>query len=782
MLLVAGCEDGPEQIFEPNEGNPGEQNGYQPKAPFVFDGTAGYDFEQADDSAGRARFCDEAENTTAVQQMVTRPIIPDVSLGGLPLWNASNTVVHADDLLGRPEDGKFCDPSGVYSNAFTWGPTFEIIVFFNEETRLVELLAATQQYLGTMPMSYTKADATQSAFTVRMKERLTLDGTELTQYASPSNQASRPNSWLNHAQINKMYRALRETYFNADPFDPSFDCVDSQICDIIYTGQDESIPQETLVVFQDSGLNFYFSPDGYLIELYIEPVRIAPFESAGQIVMTSGANVAPTYTTAAVGSCDLDLGVTPLTFAQFKDRCVDLDRTLDRASYNVWTMRDAVDIEFNGMTFSFLHPIAGGDLLENGERPADADTLFGINYTRTLTAPVAEFVPSTLAAAYKTNLEQQLKDWVLPGCPSAHPFCSFSLTVPAGIKTTPQRIGVIESDEGSFVDYAIKQVNDAFEALTPAQQAQVDPAVFVDVNLIHPFVKAVTSAFTAGKSDAVGSALRMETTEDLRWSIASASFKQGGLPYRVVVQYSLNFGAVTSVSVERGYNEIDTILNDTVNTVLDELGTPAPYYEIRMSQMEPAYHGYTLGGSPIEVTGFDRVLKTLTVKLKKDDGEFQWDDNGTPGNTADDKPNNDLPVTVTMKVPGTSREADQGGYTRQINGERYEFVPADGLNLYGKETQLVVYVDADGAIGYIEQLSFKGAIELCDGLDVRFDDDVRRLVDEWSEGVTLAQYRDCDLAFNYSLNGNVLLSVASLSNKIRIDVTAGRAQDAAIWR
>ena len=35
---------------------------------------------------------------------------------------------HADDLIGRPEDGKFCDPT-VYSNALTWGPLDEVIAF-----------------------------------------------------------------------------------------------------------------------------------------------------------------------------------------------------------------------------------------------------------------------------------------------------------------------------------------------------------------------------------------------------------------------------------------------------------------------------------------------------------------------------------------------------------------------------------------------------------------------------------------------------------------------------
>ena len=33
--LLAGCEDGPEQIFQPNTGNPTDQNGYADDNPFV---------------------------------------------------------------------------------------------------------------------------------------------------------------------------------------------------------------------------------------------------------------------------------------------------------------------------------------------------------------------------------------------------------------------------------------------------------------------------------------------------------------------------------------------------------------------------------------------------------------------------------------------------------------------------------------------------------------------------------------------------------------------------
>ena len=55
--------------------------------------------------------------------MVSAPVIPDVSVGGIPLLDANGEPYVVDSLLGRPEDGKFCDPTYAYADAFIWGPT-----------------------------------------------------------------------------------------------------------------------------------------------------------------------------------------------------------------------------------------------------------------------------------------------------------------------------------------------------------------------------------------------------------------------------------------------------------------------------------------------------------------------------------------------------------------------------------------------------------------------------------------------------------------------------------
>jgi len=135
-LATPACEDGPEQIFVPNTATR-EANGDNPLPPYVLNQTQGFDI-QSGDAAGRARFCDETETNGSDSSRwvsLTR-VIPDVSVGTVPLWDAvTGTPTFADDLIGRPEEGKFCDPwSSTPTLCLGPGLDLRIIVFFNADT------------------------------------------------------------------------------------------------------------------------------------------------------------------------------------------------------------------------------------------------------------------------------------------------------------------------------------------------------------------------------------------------------------------------------------------------------------------------------------------------------------------------------------------------------------------------------------------------------------------------------------------------------------------------
>jgi hypothetical protein len=750
-LWIVSCEDGPDQIFSPFEGDPKDQNGFQ-KDPDVFvqPGEKGFDDIAGGDSVGSAQFCDETQRDELIQQMVVAPIIPDVSCGLIPLWGADGKPLLADDLVGLPANGKFCDPTGLYLDAFTWGPTDEVIVFFDPETRLVDGVIAYQQYLGTMEGDYTDANGAQVHVVVQPRERLEIGGVELDRYASRADAATLPTSWLNPVNVTNLYRMVRETFFGAQPFPADFDCVAEQLCDLIYTGINESIPQDTFIIIQDSGIQIRFTPEGHAIFVYLQPVRSAPFENGADLAFgpPNGTEMRFDWQSRLRQSCSLNLD--GLTWADFMSRCIASgdERALDRVNYNVDTSRDAVAVEFNGVDLYFLRNTRVRPVLKDGERPEPSDTLFSMGFSRSLAADVDEFRPMSIGTLYKERLEARLQASVAGDCaanPAIHPFCTYAVTVPF-TTNDPQRIGELLTDAGdSWVPMVLAEVEALYASLNPLERDMVPEDVIDSVFLIEPFVDAVLFAFSHGESDLPATFKAFRTTDDRRWSIGYASFRRNGVAYRLEAQYSLNYGAITYVRVSRGESEIDRLLG---------VAAAGDYFQIEDTLGDSIA---SIGAQTIIVSEFDRQLETLTMVI--------------PETVGDD---------YVLEVSGLPLE-DYNGYFRQIRGERYEFIPAHELRLLGKESYVVVWIREDGTVGRAEVRLFKGELELCDGLPIRYGDNVRKKIEAWSAANPPSAYRDCDLAFNYSPNGNVLDEIASISNRRSFVVVDGRAVTARVW-
>lgn len=759
LVLACGCEDGPDEIFRPLEGDPAPQNGLVDNpVMFVPGDSKGFDDQSALDDVGRAKFCPESDETALAQQMVLEPLVPDVSAGGLPLWSADGGALYADDLLGLRSEGKFCNPSATFADAFAWGPTQDVVLLFDPETRLVEGVIVTQQYLGALQGSLTEGEASIPVV-AQPRERLKIGGEELDVYASRAQAPNEPRSWLNPVNVNRLYRMVRETFFGATP-PPDLDCVAVQVCDIVYTGANEETPQRTVVALRDSGVSILFTPEGQAEQILLEPVRSAPFENGGAIVFGApdAAQMSFGFQSQLRETCVLDLDGA-VSWQEFQARCIGEgdERVLSRVNYNVDTARDAVAVEFNGITLSFMRDITQSPLLADGEQPGPSDTLYSFSFSRIMPAPVAEFRPLTLATAYKERLEARLRAAVttstvdaapgLPGAP-AHPFSAFTLDVPFD-SDAPQRLSELVTADGvAWIPSVLGSISAAYGALSAEERAALDPRVTDPIFLIEPFVDAVLSAFSHGESDAPTAVKAFRATADRRTSVGFVSFVRDGVPYRLGAQYSFNFGAVTAVTISRGGSSIDRLIDGS------RVAPATPYFE---SADMLAGTTLSLGSNAIRVDGFDRRLSTVDIAVTGPDGE-----------------------EASYQVSGTPLE-DFEGYARQLRGERFEFVPAHQVNLLGKETTLALFVRQDGRIGRIDNPGFKGALELCPGLPIRYGDDVRQALLAWQASVGEAQYRACDVVFNYSANGNVLVDITSIANRRSLSLVDGRATAASVW-
>ena len=752
LLVVWACEDtasieSPVKIEEP------------PKAPsYTRPGQRSFDQMTEGDSTGRARFCDEAEASAQVAKMVQEPIIPDKSVGGVPLWGEDGNPIVIDDLLGDPDENKFCDPSGMYANAFTFGPLNEIAVIFDEETRQVSDIQVNSAYRGTLTGDVKHGDQTEEVY-IRTRDKIRIGNRELTEYASSAQQSARSNSWLNYSNITLLYGMIRQTFFEAEPLEDGYDCVAERRCDVIYNSSDEETPQQTLVVFQDSGVTLVFSPEGQVLAVVASPVRKASFELGGVVSLGQDAALAPIFQSAAMEGCVIDLAAG-LSWKDFRSRCIpsDGERELARANYDVHGQRDGVSVEFDGVTLDFLRKTSMEAPFEDGESPKDDDLLYSLTYTRSLPATTLQFVAAELAADYAARLSAYLAASLSPDAPPDHPFFGVEIPVPEDLSTRPQRIGEIETvgetgEPESWVSAIVAAVQDLYESLPEEQRAFVRPGALKDVALIDPFVGAVLSAFSFGKSDDPQAFTVFQTTANERWSVGISHFSQAGVPHRLIVQYSLFFGAVTAVTIERGASEVDDVF--AAEAKLANL----PYYDVRLAGPRQTWNPFRLGGDGIVIGDADRKNDMLRVQL--------WP-------VGADEP-------VELPVPGLRIE-DRSGYLRPLRGERSEFVPSTQVVLSGKETSQSFHVMPDGTIGRVQQNRFKGALGLCPGLTIAYGENVRSAIEEWHTLAGDSTYQNCELVFHHSTDGHILTGVSSLANRVQFDVVAERAINAAVWR
>jgi hypothetical protein len=618
---------------------------------------------------------------------------------------------------------------------------------------------------------------------------------------------------------------VRETFFGDEAFPEDFSCLDAKVCDVIFLAD-----KVTRVDITDSGLIVVFQPEGQIVAMSVFPVRVAPFEAETAVNMGEGDTFGPEFASVNRPDCQVGL-LESLDYADFRERCIgsgeNSEKTLQRANFNVHSQRDGVDVEFNGATFTFKRDMDadGAKVFKDGERPVDGDELRGFSWSRNLSAPVAEFRPRTLARLFKTKLEQRIREAVdapaigggegadggvsadaalpidvdaavpvespdaaipvatdaaapvpdareAPVVAPAHPFLAWELDLPRDLEEDaadePRPIEQITYKKGNtqrdWLADVVAGVRADFGALTPEQQAQVDPRVIEATWLLETFTDTIIETFTHGHVNDELAVKRFFNTDDKRWSVGYANFILEGVPYRVVVQFSLNFDALTYVGVTKGYTAVDRIYNSWNERAREKptLGEKSPYYGIDLAKLEPAKNNLALGASGITVKGFDRKLNTLDIEI--------YEAVGDEGATKH-----------SYTVSGDPIE-DRNGYLKQIRGQRWEFVPANVVYLNGSETSMIFWVEGNGKIGRISEGGFKQAVELCPGLPIRFGDDVREKIEGFVATKGEAAWRACEIVFNYSINGNVLDEVVSLTNQVSFYTSNGRATQANLWR
>ncbi|MED6309155.1 MAG: hypothetical protein VX624_04555, partial [Pseudomonadota bacterium] len=336
-------------------------------------------------------------------------------------------------------------------------------------------------------------------------------------------------------------------------------------------------------------------------------------------------------------------------------------------------------------------------------QPGADDILYEMTWTLSMSAPISNYIPALLARGYRSRLNRRLRNSISADAPDDHPLKTYAISLPETLlsQLEPYPLDVIavdpaNGDDTNWIRGIVTDIIEIYQNLSPAERAMVDPRISQPIYLIEPFVEVALNQLSGGRTDSPGAFVALRSTDDLNWSIGYGHFVQDGIAYRLVVQFSNSYGAITAVTISRGYSEIDEIyagINASIRGRTD--ADDYPYYQLDLSRIEADVNPYALGGDAMIITDFDRQLETVTVNLKTI----------TPSGAVGRK---------TLIVPGSTIN-DRGGYTRQVAGERFEFVPASNVRLLGKETVMDFWVEGDGTIGSVAEYLFKGQIKLCDG-------------------------------------------------------------------
>ena len=238
LVVAAGC-DQPSEIYEdrPSDYDPVAGNGLDPITTH-YTGTKGFGDETLDyaPSGPTVEVCSDSEVSTKQTEMVNQPIIPMQGAGGLDMTGGDEWLGLTVDEAQTP-DG-LCQALYYGDGIAAWGDYYELIAFFDEQTREIDDILVRSGYKGTVEAG---------GFLFEINEAIEKDGIPLSRGDGSSRD---PRTEDNMREMDRaLIRAFRPS-LDAD----QVDCVEAGSCYIIMSG---TLP---VLVFMSTGLYVVLEP------------------------------------------------------------------------------------------------------------------------------------------------------------------------------------------------------------------------------------------------------------------------------------------------------------------------------------------------------------------------------------------------------------------------------------------------------------------------------------------------------------------------------------------
>jgi hypothetical protein len=390
-LVASGC-DKPDEVYEslPDDHDPEIANGFASVSHY-YTGSKGFEDETLDYDPGIAtvEVCSDREIADKQKEMVNQPIIPMVGAGGLDMRGEDWSGLTIDEAQS-PD--MLCQALYYGDGIAAWGDYYELIAFWDTQTREINDLLVRSGYKGVVTADGSAGAEDEGEFVFEVNEAVEVDGTPLNRGDGGSRDPRTDDN------MRRMDRALIETFrpeLNAD----AIDCVDAGSCYIILSG---TLP---VLVFMSVGLYVVLEPiQQHIVQIEVSLKR--PFTIGMGRAEVSG--VTPTiYGTAGAGipDCEVTFGTD---WSHIQDECLGSD-SMDMAQVNSTYGYEYIVAQMGGTLLYFERSgLAVDEILplEPTLQAGDKVKILSINaaYEGEFSMPYSDIL-----SIYKTNLDAAIR-------------------------------------------------------------------------------------------------------------------------------------------------------------------------------------------------------------------------------------------------------------------------------------------------------------------------------------------------------------------------------------
>lgn len=753
LLFLVGC-DKPDQIYEslPPDYDPAVGNGLGPVASH-FTGEKGFEDESAVDSGNvpSIEVCNDSEVAAKAAAMVNEPIIPMKGAGGLDMTGGDDwSGLTIDDVQSR--DG-LCQALYYGDGVAAWGDYYELIAYFDTETRKIDDILVTPGYKGTVKAG---------EFEIEVNEPIRKDDVELSRGDGSKRD---PRTEENMRELDRaLIRAFRAG-LDAD----QVDCVEAGSCYIIMSG---TLP---VLVFMSVGLYVVLEPqEQRVVQLEISLKR--PFRvGAGEVTVTGVDPVIKGTAAGGIADCSVTFGTT---WKHIREKCLS-DDPMAMANVTAVFGYENISVELGGAMLYFEREglqvdqiLPAEPTLEDGDKVSivsinaayegefsmpysDVLRIFKTNLEAGIRAEVpslgedeatgVEMLKTPDDEALPASVKEGYRDRLRPGGIYAA-FCE-----PDGADGNDEYDGCLEHSSGRPLMPLVATLQDL---VANALGSRLTPKLMDSSFYVQHFERALAEHFNGGPI--LDAQINFSPNSDRPDTIyATTTIFKGEEPYTVNLYYSGNDDRIHFLNFQRGSSRMERVLlrDAALPTKIDP--QPSGVFTLTHLTSSPRMGLGAVGTITVdrEITETRRAL--LTVKMSNSES---------------------LQVLAPFTPASTT-----SGYWLPVEGPRDEFVQADWFSLYGNTIGAGLFLapkeagSTEREVVAITGSAFFGEVPFC-GFTVKIGD----YADELLDNIEDAGY-PCEMIVRKSENRDFVTSISDMDSQTKLYVTNNMIESVLVW-